>query len=122
MLNHNLCIAIYVVISFLITGILTFTDENEGSHAFSVTEMRIRDCRGLQGEQHTNFLGIPVAVCIQRCNRPFAACHSRGTKPPCWDAKVVLGQDNKGNYNLKLCMPFVGLAPVLLLRPSMAVQ
>ena len=27
--------------------------------------------------------------------RPFAACHSRGTKPPCWDAKVALGQDKQ---------------------------
>ena len=28
---------------------------------------------------------------------------------------------NKGNYHLKLCMPFVGLARVQLLCPSMAV-
>ena len=28
-------------------------------------------------------------------NRPFAAFHSRGTKPPCWDAKVALGQDQQ---------------------------
>ena len=28
---------------------------------------------------------------------------------------------NKGNYHLKLCMPFVGLAPVRLLHTSMAV-
>ena len=28
---------------------------------------------------------------------------------------------NKGNYHFKLCMPFVGLAPVRRLRPSMAV-
>ena len=28
---------------------------------------------------------------------------------------------HKGNYHLKLRMPFVGLAPVRLLRPSMAV-
>ena len=26
-------------------------------------------------------------------NRPFAASHSRGTKTPCWRAKVALGQD-----------------------------
>ena len=32
-----------------------------------------------------------------------------------WDKK------NKGNYHLKLCMPFVGLAPVRLLRPNMPV-
>ena len=28
-------------------------------------------------------------------NRPFAAFHSRGTKPPCWDAKIALGQDKQ---------------------------
>ena len=28
---------------------------------------------------------------------------------------------NKGNSHLKLCMPFVGLAPLRLLRPNMAV-
>ena len=31
------------------------------------------------------------------------------------------GRTNKGNYHLKLCLPFVPLAPVRLLRPSMAV-
>ena len=31
-------------------------------------------------------------------NRPFAACHSRGTKPPCWDANVALGQDQQKAY------------------------
>ena len=30
--------------------------------------------------------------------RPFAAFHSRGTKPPCWDAKVALGQDQQKAY------------------------
>ena len=28
-------------------------------------------------------------------DRPFAAFHSRGAKPPCWDAKVALGQDQQ---------------------------
>ena len=32
------------------------------------------------------------------CNRPFAASHSRGTKPPCWRAKVALGQDKPKAY------------------------
>ena len=31
-------------------------------------------------------------------NRPFAACHSRGTKPPRWDANVALGQDQQKAY------------------------
>ena len=29
---------------------------------------------------------------------PFAAFHSRGTKPPCWDAKVALWQDQQKAY------------------------
>ena len=31
-------------------------------------------------------------------NRPFAASHSRGTKPPRWRAKVTLGQDKQKIY------------------------
>ena len=36
--------------------------------------------------------------------RPFTACHSRGTKPPCWDAKVALGQDQPIGYIIFLCL------------------
>ena len=28
-------------------------------------------------------------------NRPFASCHSRGTKPPCWRASDALGEDKQ---------------------------
>ena len=28
-------------------------------------------------------------------NRPFAAIHSRGTKPPCWGEKVAVGEDKQ---------------------------
>ena len=35
-------------------------------------------------------------------NTPFAACHSRGTKPPCWDAKVSLGQDKRRKLPFKI--------------------
>ena len=35
--------------------------------------------------------------------RPFTACHSRGTKPPCWDAKVALGQDQPKAYIIFVC-------------------
>ena len=35
-------------------------------------------------------------------NRPFAACHSRGTKPPSWDANVALGQDKQRKLPLKI--------------------
>ena len=31
-------------------------------------------------------------------NRPFAASHSRGTKPPFWRAKVALKQDKQKTY------------------------
>ena len=34
---------------------------------------------------------------------PFTACHSRGTKPPCWDAKVALGQDQPKAYIIFVC-------------------
>ena len=36
--------------------------------------------------------------------RPFTACHSRGTKPPCWDAKVALGQDQPKGYIIFVCL------------------
>ena len=38
-----------------------------------------------------------------------------GTQKSHWD------KTNKGNYHLRLCMPFVGLAPVRLLRPNMEI-
>ena len=31
-------------------------------------------------------------------NRPFADFHLRRTKPPCWDTKVALGQDQQKAY------------------------
>ena len=33
-----------------------------------------------------------------KSNRPFAANHSCGTKPPRWKAKVALGQDKQKTY------------------------
>ena len=44
--------------------------------------------------------------CIVR-NRTFAASHSRGTKPLCWNAKFALGQDKQGKLPFKLRIPFV---------------
>ena len=42
-------------------------------------------------------------------NRPFAASHSRGTKPPRWGAKIALGQDKQKTYitwnGNFLCLP-----------------
>ena len=46
-------------------------------------------------------------------NRPFAASHSRGKKPPRWRAKVALGQDKQKTYII--------LVPVRLLLSSTAV-
>ena len=50
------------------------------------------------------------ALAIARNNRPFAASHSRNTKPPRWRAKVALGVDKQkthiilnGNF---LCLSF----------------
>ena len=39
-------------------------------------------------------------------NRPFAASHSRGTKPPCWRAEVALGQDKQRKLPLKIMYAF----------------
>ena len=33
-------------------------------------------------------------------NRPFAASHSRDTKPPYWRAKVALGEDKQKAYKI----------------------
>ena len=35
---------------------------------------------------------------IETANRPFAASHSRGTKPAYWRANVGLGQDKQKAY------------------------
>ena len=39
-------------------------------------------------------------------NWPFAASHSRGTKPPCWRAKVSLGQDKQRKLPFKIMYVF----------------
>ena len=39
-------------------------------------------------------------------NRPFAASHSRGTKPPCWTAKVALGQDKQRKLPFQIVYVF----------------
>ena len=40
-------------------------------------------------------------------NRPFAASHSRGTKPPpCWRAKVALEQDKQRKLQFKIMYVF----------------
>ena len=45
---------------------------------------------------HTKFKDLRNYYCVQSfVNRPFAASHSRDTKPPCWRAKEALGQDKQ---------------------------
>ena len=55
-----------------------------------------------------------------RVKRPFAGFHSLGTKSAYWDANVALGRDKQRKLP-RLCMPFVGLTPMRLLRPNMLV-
>ena len=42
-------------------------------------------CHFIESNEATEYLSLFSP------NRPFAACHSRGTKPPSWDAKVAFG-------------------------------
>ena len=53
---------------------------------------------------------------------PSVASHSRGTKPPCWRARVTaLGQTKGIHSNFEMVISFVCLVPVLLLLSSMAI-
>ena len=45
----------------------------------------------------------------------------RVSRLPPWTLLMPVWIFKKGNYHLKLCMPFVGLAPVRRLHPSIAV-
>ena len=50
----------------------------------------------------------PTTWRARRCNRPFAASHSRGTKPPFWRANVALGEDKQKTYrNLNVTFLFL---------------
>ena len=44
-------------------------------------------------------------------NRPFAAYHSRGRKPPWWEAKVTLGQDKQRKLPFKIMYAFCWSCP-----------
>ena len=44
-------------------------------------------------------------------NRPFAASHSRSTKPPCWRTKVALGQDKQRKLPFKIMYVFCLFCP-----------
>ena len=51
-------------------------------------------------------------------NSPFAASHSRGTQPPCWRAKVALGQDKQRKLPFKIMYVFCLSCP----RATFALQ
>ena len=51
-----------------------------------------------------------VRILIHR-TRPFAACHSRGTKLPCWDAKIALGQDKQRKLPFEIMYAFCWSCP-----------
>ena len=72
-------------------------------------------CHFIESNEATEYLSLFSP------NRSFAPCHSPGTKPPSWDAKVALGQDKQRKLPCKIMYAFVGLASVRILRPSMAV-
>ena len=44
-------------------------------------------------------------------DRPFAANHSRDTKPPCWRAKVSLGKDKRRKLPFKIMYGFCWSCP-----------
>ena len=49
---------------------------------------------------------IYQSVLELRLNRPLAASHSRGTKSPCWRAKVALRQDKQRKLPLQIMYVF----------------
>ena len=67
----------------------------------------------IEGEWVTqSLLGVASAILsffdIEKVNLngPFAASHSRGTNPPCWKAKVALGQDKQRNLPFQITYVF----------------
>ena len=50
--------------------------------------------------------GVGILFFALLVNRPFPPSHSRGTKPPCWRAKVALGQDKQRKLPFKIMYVF----------------
>ena len=44
-------------------------------------------------------------------HRTFAAFYSRGSKPPCWNAKVALGQETQRKLPFKIMYAFYWSCP-----------
>ena len=57
-------------------------------------------CHFIESNEATEYLSLFSP------NRSFAPCHSRGTKPPSWDAKVALGQDKQRKLPFKIMYAF----------------
>ena len=76
-------------------------DLTDALQTFSV---RLTDCpfRLLRCLLFTNRPGIELLAILRNLcleyYRPFSASSTRGTKPPCWRAKVALGQDKKKRH------------------------
>ena len=72
---------------------------------------------------HAVVVTLPRIVESSKKRKEFwAGVTEQSFKASCLDsANACLDLQKKGNYHFKLCMPFVGLAPVRRLHPSMAV-
>ena len=62
-------------------------------------------CHFIESNEATEYLSLFSP------NRSFAPCHSRGTKPPSWDAKVALGQDKQRKLPFKIMYAFCWSCP-----------
>ena len=58
-----------------------------------------------------------ISFCIP-CDRPFATSHSRGTRPPCWRAKIALGQDKQRKLPLQIMYVFCLSCPGATFAPQ----
>ena len=67
-------------------------------HTDSKLRTILSDLIGLYTKRVYCKTNIPSVIMLSLPKIPFAASHSRGTKPPCWRAKVAVGQDKQKTY------------------------
>ena len=67
-------------------------------HTDSKLRTILLDLIGLYTKRVYCKTNIPSIIMLSLPKIPFAASHSRGTKPSCWRAKVALGQDKQKTY------------------------
>ena len=81
-------------------------------HSFGIIRINITDPKSLGSGCIILALGEFIgSFDTPWSNRPFAAFHSRGTKPPCWDAKVALWQDEQRKWPFKIMYAFCCSCP-----------